>query len=332
VADWSVLGWYGHHNVGDEAYRLAFPRLFPGPALSFTDSVPADRHDMLVLGGGDVLTAPMLDMAARSRSPRAAMSVSATSCNDPRRVAAMFDHVWVRDARSQHALEQGGVDARLVPDFAFALEADAARGRGLLDAAFAASGADRYDRVVAVVVNAHLAVREGCLARDEAWFVSFAHMFGWMTDRVGASFLFVPFGTASPWDDRVANGWVASRSKFWQKNVVVYSQPSPQDALDLLSACDAAVTSRLHAAIFCTIGGVPFVDLSHHDKTTDYLATAGLGDYAVPYWDCSRSFLLGQLEQRLSGGAEESARLAGVARRFRAALADACGAFTCTPA
>lgn len=329
MADWCVCGWYGHHNVGDEAYRLAFPRLFPVHSMTFTDDMKsAPRHDLFVLGGGDVLTPPMLEAAALSKGPRVAMSVSATSCKDPVGAGLLFKDMWVRDCRSQHALERAGVEAKLVPDFAFALNPDPERGRKLVDAAFASSGSDRYDNVVAVVVNAHLAVREGCLARDESWFVSFAHAFGWVTDRVKASFLFVPFGTAAPWDDRVSNGWVASRSKFWRKNCVLYSQPSPQDALDMLSACDAAITSRLHAAIFCTLGAVPFIDLAHHDKTTDYLATAGLTDYAVPYWDCSRSFLLGQLEQRLAGGEAERQRLRLVEIGLRRQLFDACKLFS----
>lgn len=324
---WRVCGWYGHGNAGDESYKIVFPKLFPGHAISFWDDAPIDGHDLFVLGGGDVLTEPMLDLASNAREPRVAMSVSATTCQNPRHVGELFREVWARDQSSRGQLCDAGVDARLVPDFAFAMDPNPESGRRHLRKLFSEAGHELYSNTVAVVVNGHLAVKEGCLARDESWFVSFAHLFGWVADRLNASFVFVPFGTSAPWDDRVPNAWVSSRAKFWKKNCVVYEKMSPQETLDLISACDAAVTTRLHAAIFCVLGGVPFIDLAHHDKTTNYLATVGLSDCTTPYWEVSKSFLLGQLEAYLANRDAARERLLGVGAAQRRQLFEACNGF-----
>ena len=53
-----------------------------------------------------------------------------------------------------------------------------------------------------------------------------------------------------PWDDRVSNGMVASFCKFWKKNVVLYDELEVQDALDIISAADVVISSRLHSTIF----------------------------------------------------------------------------------
>ncbi len=51
------VGWYDHHNTGDEAYKLAFPKLFPDGEISFAENAEgADDVDLIILGGGDVVS------------------------------------------------------------------------------------------------------------------------------------------------------------------------------------------------------------------------------------------------------------------------------------
>jgi len=60
-----------------------------------------------------------------------------------------------------------------------------------------------------------------------------------------------------------------------------------QQQLDLVSALDYGITMRLHASIFCTLGGIPFLDLTHHSKSRSYLETMGLGEWSIDYYELS---------------------------------------------
>ncbi|NIQ15589.1 MAG: hypothetical protein GTO02_14685, partial [Candidatus Dadabacteria bacterium] len=54
-----VLGWYGHDNVGDEAYKLAFPKLFKNNKFVFGEIIKG-KPEKIILGGGDVLAGKLL--------------------------------------------------------------------------------------------------------------------------------------------------------------------------------------------------------------------------------------------------------------------------------
>ena len=60
----NVVGWYGKNNVGDEAYKLAFPAVFPHAHFVFSEK-PISGCDATVLGGGDVVN---IDNLKRLRS------------------------------------------------------------------------------------------------------------------------------------------------------------------------------------------------------------------------------------------------------------------------
>jgi polysaccharide pyruvyl transferase WcaK-like protein len=56
------------------------------------------------------------------------------------------------------------------------------------------------------------------------------------------------------------------------KNLLIRDDPIPvQDTLDMMSAGDASISSRLHSSIFNTLSGVAFADLLHHDKNLGFL-------------------------------------------------------------
>lgn len=63
-----VIGYYGHHNIGDEQYKTTFVKLFSNYAEEI-DFIDCDRlhdytfnqTDLIVLGGGDILNEYFLD-------------------------------------------------------------------------------------------------------------------------------------------------------------------------------------------------------------------------------------------------------------------------------
>ena len=68
----------------------------------------------------------------------------------------------------------------------------------------------------------------------------------------------------------------------------------------MIAACDVVISSRLHSMIFSTIAGVPFIDLTHHDKTRYYMKTMDV-NWSCPYWnldvECLKSLAKDMLQQ-----------------------------------
>lgn len=282
----TVLGWYGHGNVGDESYKASFPLLLPEYNLTFTDSIGDDHRvsDAFILGGGAVVEKPFLKQL-NGIDNKFIISVTANK-SSPIEMLKNFKQIIVRDIKSQSELQTLGIKSTLMPDAAFLLKADRNEGHQFVRDLFKQERHDLYNKVIVIVYNAHLGVisEDRCLARDHINFLKTANDLADIIDSTPASFIFIPFGQRDPWDDRITNSWLASRCKFWKKNVVIYDRITFQQTLNIIASSDAVVSSRLHATIFGCVANVPFVDITHHDKNLGFLQTVGLEDWSVPYW------------------------------------------------
>jgi polysaccharide pyruvyl transferase WcaK-like protein len=266
----TVLGWYGHGNVGDESYKASFPLLFPNDQLLFTNLIKPEHHDsdLFILGGGAVLEEPFIQQL-RPFKNKIALSVTANKNN-----LQDFKQVFVRDVKSYQA-----IPSVLMPDAAFLLNPTQ---NDAIKPYF--QNRDLYQKKVVCVYNAHLSVVQGQLARDQLNFLKVTNDLADIIDRTAASFVFIPFGNDDPWNDRITNSWLASKCKFWKKNFVIYDKISFQQALDIIASADAVISTRLHASIFSCVAKVPFIDITHHDKNLGFLQTVGLEDWSIPYW------------------------------------------------
>lgn len=305
-------------------YQTAFPRLFPWDDSRFRSGVVAsdlDWADHVVFGGGNIVDRHFLGLAARA-AKRRPVSLMSVGCSDPTVTAGqleIFDRIWVRDTASRDRISSLGVHCDLAPDASWCLEADAESGRRMWDVLFESQEKELYERRVAVILNAHLtSAQPDVLARDMCRWQVFSNDLVEVVDATSASFAFVPFGRGMPWDDRAPNSWVAHRCKWHKKNAVVWDEWGVQETLDFLSASDVVVSMRLHGTIFGCIGGVPFLDVTHHSKNQAFLDSVGMGSRGVPYWDFSRVDFSGMLSGLLSDGGgfrEELVSLACAERR-----------------
>jgi polysaccharide pyruvyl transferase WcaK-like protein len=297
----SVLGWYNHGNVGDEAFKMVFPLLLPSHKVRCVEGLKDDDDsDGYILGGGDVVyDAYMKYLRKFPDKPKIAASVTLTP-NSSLDELAVFDRVYVRDEMSL-ALGQQHVDKSKIsylPDVSFALHPDPVAGRDWLEEAFSAAGLELYEKVVVCVVSSYTAFNKGdSLSRDFINFLNVADILSAAADNHSASFVFLPFSTMAPNDDRMSNAFVGGRVKFYRKNYVVYQKLSVQTTLDVLSCAQAVISTRLHSTIFSAISGVPFIDLTHHDKNLGFIRTLGKPEWSVPLWDFSSSSF-----NRLLGG------------------------------
>jgi polysaccharide pyruvyl transferase WcaK-like protein len=282
----TILGWYGHGNVGDESYKASFPLLLPDFNLNFTDKISEidKKSDSFILGGGAVVEPPFLKQL-NNIDNKFIVSVTANKNACPETMKT-FKNIIVRDVKSQNALEKLGIFSELMPDVAFLLRGNRDVGYEYIRNQFLQEKRDLYNKIVICVYNAHLGVVDDdrYLARDQMTFLKTANDLASIIDSTPASFVFVPFGQHDPWDDRITNSWLASRCKFWKKNLIIYDRISFQQVLDIIACADTVISSRLHASIFSCVTNVPFIDVTHHDKNLGFLQTVGLEDWSVPYW------------------------------------------------
>lgn len=280
-----VLGWFNHGNLGDEAYKLALPILFADTDLNFITHPKNIRKntDLVIVGGGDVVKKDFLKNLHELKIPKVAASVTITEGSDLENLYK-FDQVIVRDVKSLELAGKIHKRARLAPDFTFALTPDKEHGKTLLNSLL--SGA-RSPKTVVVVLNSYIAYNsDEALARDVNAFSKLIHELARIIeDTTGANFIFLPFSTQSPWDDRAMGAWIGNRcKKSYKRNKVIYDILSVQDTLDIIAASDAVISTRLHSSIFSTLSCVPFIDILHHDKNYGFVKTVDVTDWATWLW------------------------------------------------
>lgn len=296
-----VLGWYGHNNIGDESYRITFPLAFPGNQFRFVDKIIEQDVrwcDAVILGGGNILKkAFFAEINKIKGKPITAVSVGAEYVPDK---GLPLSHIYARDESTKKMCESAGYACSLIPELGILLRGDPIMGKEIVKGRFYQDDLELYEKTIVVVVNGYLVGNGPEIdARAEHRFMSFAYEFARTADETSASFVFIPFGTKRPADDRVANGIVASKCKFWQKNLVVYDRVGVKDVIDIIASADLVISSRLHSTVFAYGCGVPVIDITHHSKNMEFLKAINHPECSSSYWSFSHEQLLGKVMESL---------------------------------
>jgi polysaccharide pyruvyl transferase WcaK-like protein len=283
-----VHGWYGNANTGDESYKESFHRVWPEHEFYFFSDGDArsDRvWDLFILGGGDVVKESAVRFASKFKCPKIAMSVTVTEASLCQELHA-FDAIYVRDDLSLQRLEKYGVSAHvgchMLMDISLVLRGNAERGKDYLKMMFEGQGREMRGKKILATVNAHLYEPKEATAKSSAFFTTFIAELAEAVDRTDASFIFLPFSTNAPLDDRVTNGMVNAHCKWPGKNLVIYDSLGTQSTLDIIAACDAQLTTRFHGLIFGLGCGTRTIPISFHDKTAGFCNTIEM-DYLNYY-------------------------------------------------
>lgn len=305
------MGWYDKSNIGDEAYKMAFPRVFPNHEFSFN----VKNSSNLILGGGDILSESFLKDALKYPADRRiALSVSANS-NTPIDLVKKLDGIYVRDVRSVEFLTKNNIPCTYMPDVATCLKPDRLSGNKWLLDKYKKNDLELYEKKVGIVFNAHLYHgKPDILARDFNRLIQVIWDLAKLMDNTAASFVLFPMSIQLPYDDRITNSMIAGRCKFWRKNLVIYDQLDVQQTLNLISTFDAVISTRLHTSIFSMISNVPFIDVTHHDKNKGFLETVGLTDWSTSYWNFDYEAVYKRLKDLLTNGESDKNRLETISR------------------
>lgn len=297
-----VLGWYGHHNVGDESYKEIIPSLFPQHNFTFTDNLKSqiiEEFDAIVLGGGNVLRKGFVSELQKTKNIKI-FGLSVGIEENPTDDLSFFSHVYARDEKTLNVLKSLNVPCTFLPDVALSLQGNAENGKKWLKEKFDSEKCELYSNIITVVVNSYMlnGALNG-LARDAFSFIKFSYDFARVIDETPASFVFVPCGTQVPFDDRTTNAWVASKCKYWKKNYVVFDRLNYKETIDIIAASNLTISSRLHSSIFSYACGTPFIDLTHHSKNALFLNMIGKQHDSVNFWQFDGELLKEKINEKL---------------------------------
>ncbi len=235
-----------------------------------------EQADLVIIGGGTLLVdanpsflfGPMMFYPAVATMARAfgvpvmtmAQSIGPLRSTWGQKTAAEFlglcDAVTVRDRASlEIARELGREDAQLFPDPALGLEP---------------LGTDTLPETDWIAVAARYWDVGG-----DAWLESFAGALDEVAERTGARLALVPHCRFDryPVDDdrRVAEG-IMHVSADHERMSLLGGDGSlePERVLRVYQQCDAAITVRLHGAVFAAAAGTPFVALNYWPKVEGF--------------------------------------------------------------
>jgi polysaccharide pyruvyl transferase WcaK-like protein len=277
------LGWYGHQNCGDETFRAALRVLFPKVDFIFINNLAkhvdlVNSSDYLLIGGGNIVTGDFLNGLDDVTSPYSFVGVGLTP-NAPVRYLEGAEWVLVRDLISQRLYRS----SYYMPDLAFSLTPNRDVGRVILEQT---PHFDPKRKTVGVFLNDCVSTNfYGTILKFiEAEKVKL-ELSRFLAD-LPYNVVFVPMSLTPPDDRRISFDVIGKMTKGY-KYTCLTEPLRPRDCLSLIAALDYGITMRLHASIFCTMAGVPFMDLLHHDKSRGYLETNGLEDLGLNYYELS---------------------------------------------
>lgn len=287
----TALGWYNHRNCGDEAFKAALSTLLPAAEISFVNNIPANQEminnsDHLLIGGGNIIDRGFLEGFEGIKVPYSLIGVGLVSGNALGLLSGA-SNVIVRDKRSLSLATSVFPEAVLAPDLAFSLNPRRDLGKEFLEE----SSGKKYKRpVVGVFLN-------DCVsARFDSTILKFIECekvkleLARFLESLPYDVVFIPMSTAPPDDRRISLDVIGKMRRGYDYSCLT-QEINPEKVLSIVSALDFAITMRLHASIFCTITGVPFIDILHHDKSKGYLDELGMPEVGVDFYELSLQVL-----------------------------------------
>ena len=270
-----VLGWYGHNNLGDEAFKQAFIDLW-GDKVSFTfgTSVPDDleKYDACFVGGGSFLDQEVTGLKD-IKIPLGFIGVGIHSYIHPQNVNALkrAKIVIARDVSSKSPVE-----VHQASDLVFARNLEPQ---------------GQPNKEILIIGNEFLSPRR----HDPIWkhtsFNWFLSVFSKLCDtwiKEGYAVKFYPMCTGDKYDDRFFLSHIASQMS--EKSVFHFGDANENEFIQNISSAKLVVSMRYHSSVFSTILGRQFIGINSHDKMNAFFRALGLDNFLNYYGFTSFAF------------------------------------------
>lgn len=239
-----VIGWYGEHNCGDEAFRLVLNDQLQNHVVNFCKFYSGG--DVALFGGGGVVQGSYLDNLP-ARVPKFAIGVD-LSLHDERferwrRIE--FKHMWVRSRSDLAVLSNMMVMSNVsyCPDIAFML----GKPREPLNRS-----------------NTGIILSSDLTEPQRTQMIQ-------AISRIDGPLSFVSFYNGDGVSDAEMNNSVINELPLASKRgMEVVNAPNPHYILNYIAGLKQVFTMRFHASVFATLARTPFTCLGNLGKMSHF--------------------------------------------------------------
>jgi polysaccharide pyruvyl transferase WcaK-like protein len=263
-----VFGWYGHSNLGDEAFVTAISCLWPEYNFYFSDNFDkllelTIHFDAVFIGGGSFLDQKIKNIEnVVNKWPTFFLGVGLNNGVTPENKNALKSArgVYVRDKQSMDVFPS----STLVGDLVLSLGPYTKK---------------KKDQII-VLPNDY--VSPSCLSlawvdTANAWY---AHELAKILDNYverKTRVLFYPMSVSQVTDDRRQAAIIISKMKHKGSSFVDWHLSSKQEEfLYELASSKLCITNRLHGGIFSAITRTPFLIVSSNSKMKAFASEIGV--------------------------------------------------------
>lgn len=261
-----VLGWYGHRNLGDEAFKSAFLELWPQAKFTFGNCIPPDINEMFdfcFVGGGSFLD-QSIPKIKTVKIPLGFIGVG-------------VHHDGIHSDNMPYLSKAKMVISRNpCLEIPSAFKAHYFEGPDLVFGRNPETIAKLKRKMVLVFVN-HCVI-----AGKPVWkldgYKNFMKQFPMICDDLcdqGYQLVFFPMCLDLIHDDRMLAFKLACEMKSDPQSFHLLNHGEEKSLSTLLTAAEFSISMRYHGFIFSARAGVPVLGIRSHDKMKSFYESLG---------------------------------------------------------
>ena len=250
-----VFGWYGQGNLGDEAFKESFIKLWPNNKFTFSNSIPTninEIYDACWIGGGSFLEQhiPNLEYV---NIPISFFGVgsSLSPSSSVRGALEKAEHIVFRDKTAAECWPK----AKVLSDLVFARE-------DLIPLPMAKK------KQVTIFLNDFLTPFGKVMEWKALSYYWYLQEFTKIIDRLSATHKIVlfPMCINHRVDDRRIAGSLIGRSEFPHRYEWILEHQDEYTLRKCIQESEFVITQRFHGLVYSLIAEVPCVTITAHDK------------------------------------------------------------------
>lgn len=284
MKSYTVVGYYGKRNCGDDAFTFAIPRLLPpGSSVKFVHGSPPKDGSTLILGGGEVINDYFLDRMPKGRPFHILGAGIPYESMLPLLENHRVNEAVFRTRLDTKLAQEAGHDAYYAPDVTFVLDVPEGEGPVLppkksekkylgimyTDKMNFAAREDMKNAAYGLYLKQEIA--ETIYALSEWYIPVFIPMSDFLYDYDVRSLLdilsFVPLMKGGKGIDHVVLPYLGV-----------------QRTMKAISELDTLLTMRFHGLMFAVNVGTPVVNIGCTKKMVQFCREEGLERISVePY-------------------------------------------------